>query len=250
MIRSVANHVCSIAALFACISIFCDIETIVAEASSATEVSAEVTKGRLNPKDSKPGDTVVIRLKEDVRSNGELILKKGTTITGVVRSVKRAEGRGDWKTSAQSMLELDWLSPDSSHHAVQGISFTLQSVTQFNPSRSNEAANPPDDQDLLSTTAKFATSTNNRSNVALLSMPYVVAADSETTATIEGTLGTQNSGQLFKVGHGQLISFGGTKESVDLYSHLENDTVITSPSKTFEISSGAQLHMLVGVNRN
>ena len=147
------------------------------------------------------------------------------------------------------MLEIEWL-PVASHHAVQEISFTVQSVTQINPSRASQAVNPPDDPDLLSTTARFATSTNNRSNVALLSMPYVVAADSETTASIKGTLGMQNSGQLFKVGHGQLISFGGVKETVDLYSHLENDTVITSPSRNFEISSGAQMHMLVGVNRN
>ena len=96
---------------------------------------------------------------------------------------------------------------------------------------------------------KSSNAINGRSNVALLSMPSVVAADQQTSASIESTLGTQTSEQLFKVGHGQLVSSGGSKESVELYSHLTNDTVITSPSNNFEISSGAQLQMLVGVNR-
>jgi hypothetical protein len=80
-------------------------------------------------------------------------------------------------------------------------------------------------------------------------MPSVVAVDQQTSANIETTLGTPTSGQLFKVGHGQLVSSDGLKESVEFYSHLSNDTVITSPGNDFEISSGALMQMLVGVNR-
>src|SRR5689334_9148278 len=49
-----------------------------AQSNSATHVAAEMTKGKLNPADSKPGDTVALKLKDDVRSNGEVVLKKGT----------------------------------------------------------------------------------------------------------------------------------------------------------------------------
>ena len=91
---------------------------------------------------------------------------------------------------------------------------------------------------------------SGRSNVALLSMPSVVAVDQQASSNIESTLGTSLSGQLFRVGHGELISAGGSKQSVELYSHLSNDTVITSSGRNFEISSGAQIQMLVGVNRN
>jgi hypothetical protein len=46
-----------------------------------------------------------------------------------------------------------------------------------------------------------------------------------------------------------LVAAGGTRESLDLFSHLNNDTVITSPSKNFEISSGARMQLLVGVKK-
>jgi len=37
--------------------------------------------------------------------------------------------------------------------------------------------------------------------------------------------------------------------SLDLFFHLGNDTVIASGNPNFEISSGARMQMLVGVNR-
>jgi len=238
-----------------------------AQANSASHVTAEMTKGKLSPAESKPGDTVAIKLKDDVRSNGEVVLKKGTTITGVVRNV------------AKSMMEVEWIVPPAQGRAVQSVSFTLQSVVQLHPitqHEQNEAV--ADDFGLaasavgpsavprsahngggllgsptsaVSTVSATASSPvpSGRSNVALLSMPSVVALDQQSSSAIESSLGTSSSGQLFRVGHGELISAGGTKQSVDLYSHLSNDTVITSPGKNFEISSGAQMQMLVGVNR-
>jgi hypothetical protein len=188
-----------------------------------------------------------------VRSNGEVIFKKGTTITGVIKNVSRAEGKGDWKSQAQSLIEIEWLVPAPQGHGVQGASFALQSVIQINhESPVLEGAQNNSSDDLNFVRAGVPTSSpavNGRSNVALLSMPSVVAVDQQTSASIDTTLGIQTSGQLFKVGHGQLVSPGGSKESVELYSHLTNDTVITSPSGNFEISSGAQMQMLVGVNR-
>jgi hypothetical protein len=44
-------------------------------------------------------------------------------------------------------------------------------------------------------------------------------------------------------------SAGGSKHSVDLFSHLSNDTLITSPRENFEIFSGAQMQLLVGVKK-
>ena len=130
------------------------------------------------------------------------------------------------------------------------MSFAIQSVIQHNRVSEYEQNNSSDDLSFVrAAVPKSSNAINGRSNVALLSMPSVVAADQQTSASIESTLGTQTSEQLFKVGHGQLVSSGGSKESVELYSHLTNDTVITSPSNNFEISSGAQLQMLVGVNR-
>ena len=237
-----------------------------AQANSASHVPAEMTKGKLSPAESKPGDTIAIKLKEDVRSNGEVVLKKGTTITGVVRNV------------AKSMMDVEWIVPPPQGRAVQGVSFTLQSVMQVNPIFRHEqneafadglaasaAGSSPVPRSAhngagllgsattavstVSATTTPPTVASGRSNVALLSMPSVVALDQESSNAIESSLGTSSSGQLFRVGHGELISAGGSKQSVDLYSHLSNDTLITSPGKNFEISSGAQMQMLVGVNR-
>src|SRR5688572_9779818 len=62
-----------------------------AQRNSATHAAAEVAKGKLNPSESKPGDEIVLKLKDDMKSNGQVLLKKGSTITGVVKNVKRAE---------------------------------------------------------------------------------------------------------------------------------------------------------------
>jgi hypothetical protein len=249
-----------------------------AHANSASHISAEIAKGRLNPAESKPGDTVAIKLKDDVRSNGEVILKKGAIITGVIRNVRRADPKGELNGPAQSMMEIEWLAPAVLGRTPRSLSFALQSVMQVNPiyrheqsdlladdigreggGRSSSPAARPvraGSNGLLGSVSAADTVTpassnvaSGRSNVALLSMPSVVAVDRQTSSTIESTLGTSSSGQFFRVGHGELISAIGSKQSVDLYSHLSNDTVITS-GRNFEISSGAQIQMLVGVNRN
>jgi len=244
-----------------------------------------MTTGKLNPAETQPGDPVAVRLKDDVRSNGELILKKGTTITGVVRNVKLADANGEWATRAESVMEIEWLVPAAQTRGVNSVSFALQSVTQVNPLYAHEqndsfaddfnfasgssaaaavarpARGSATGSGLLasvggvvgstagSLTSSASTAASSRSNAALLSMPSVVAADQQTSSAIESTLGGASSGELFQIGHSQLISGSGSKQSVDFYSHLGNDTVITSPTKNFEISSGAQMQMLVGVNR-
>jgi hypothetical protein len=86
-----------------------------------------------------------------------------------------------------------------------------------------------------------------QSNTALLNMPSVVAADAQTATAIDSGLGASSSGQLFKVGRGQLVSAGGSQQSLDIFSHLNNDTVITAAAKDFEITAGAQMQLLVGV---
>ena len=87
-------------------------------------------------------------------------------------------------------------------------------------------------------------------NPALLRMPFVVAVDHQTSSAIEGDLESPVSGPLFKVGQGELLTASGSQQSVELFSHLDNDTVIAAAGKSFEISSGAQMQFLVGVHRS
>jgi hypothetical protein len=115
-----------------------------ADAHSESRVSAEMVKGKLNPASSKPGDEIAVRLNEDVKSNGEVLLKKGSTIKGVVRKVQRAERKGGAKgdAAAQSMMQLEWMAPGLSGAASQQLNVALQSVVYTNPlySRRNPEA--------------------------------------------------------------------------------------------------------------
>ena len=293
-----ASHITSGAALFASIILVCSGQVrthsrrhstphhstpnVAAKTNSATHIAVEMSDGKLSPRDSRPGDAVTVRLKEDVRSNGEVILTKGTNITGVVTNVRRAEG----KSEAQSMIKIEWRAPAPQDREVLSVSFVLQSVIQNNHISEYQQNKSLDDFTFRHTVTRASSvdarpvrsgggllesksaggatesattaaaaepdstsAINSRPNIALLSMPSVVTVDQQTSASIESTLGTQTPGQLFRVGHGLLVSTDGSEEAVELYSHLINDTLITSRSSKFEISSGAQMQMLVGVNR-
>lgn len=259
-----------------------------ASATSATRVSAELTKGKLNPDKSKPGDEVVLKVKDEVRSNGKVVLKKGTEIRGVVRGVQRVESRTD--ANAQSFMQIDWLVPDAEGGASQQLNVALESLTYISPLQRESSMPAPDlgvmgsgsgsarssgggllggavgasagavggvlgstaatvgagSSTVLGTTA----AASGRSNVALMNMPSIVAADAQTTSSLQHDFGLSNSGDpLFRTGSGQVISAGGSRHALDIYSHMSNDTVLTSPSKDFEISSGAEMQMLVGIRK-
>jgi hypothetical protein len=258
-----------------------------AEAQSATHVSAEMVKGRLSPGASKPGDQFALRLNEDMKSNGEVVMKKGTTITGVVKNVKRAEGNSSPKGQAQSMMEIEWLTPPAQGRTSKQIMIAMQSISYTNPIYAHGQQASDADFALVSSAAASgaagsggglaggvlggATSTvtsiaagagatvgsvasgttarTHSSNAALLSMPTVMAADSNTSAALQNTFGMSSSEPLFKTGHGEVVSAGGSKSNIDIFSHFSNDTVLTSPSNNFEISSGAQMQLLVGVQK-
>jgi hypothetical protein len=217
-----------------------------AQSNSASSVGAELKKGKLSPGDSKPGDIVVVKLRSDLKSNGELVLKKGTEITGVVRTVKSAD--------ALSAMEVEWLVPPTRGKAPQDLSIALQYVTQVKPT-DNESQGADLEDDIESGIPGEAPAVprppaSGRLNAALTSMPTVMAVDDQTTLAIESTLGaTSGFDPLFKVGRGQLLTLNGSPQLVDLFSHLSNDTVIISPDKDFEISRGALMQLLVGVTR-
>jgi hypothetical protein len=269
-----------------------------------------MVKGKLSPSSSKPGDKIAVRLNNDVRSNGTVLLKKGTTITGVVRNAKQMDSKS--KSSAQSMMEIEWLVPEASGAAAQKLNIALQSLTYTNPlfaQQQNEessfagagvAAPRPAQQSsggsssrtggLLggvggstSSTSSTAGSIGGTSSSAIggvqasgTGVAGTVASGAGSTASAAGQTATGLSvspstssalpvadagiasslhdnfgisgGPLYTTGHGQVITAEGTRNNVDLFSHLSNDTVITSPGRNFEVSSGAQMQLLVGVS--
>jgi hypothetical protein len=225
--------------------------------SSATSVAAELIKGKLSPADSRPGDQITVRLKEDVKSNGDIVLKKGTTITGIVRHASRPEGKAG-ATEPEFAIEVEWLAPTEEVRPRE-LMIAVQSVTQISPVGLMDSGNETDattvqsrasrGQGLVNETSAHVTNQSSASNTALLNMPSVVAADPLTATELQKSLGTADGQPLFQTGHGLLVSPGGYKDSIDIFSYLNNDTVLTSRSRSFELSSGAQLRLLVGMHK-
>ncbi len=217
-------------------------------ANSASHVLAEMTRGTLKPSETKPGDEILLRLKDDVKANGDVVLKKGTAITGVVRNVKTIEAR----RQAQSMMQIEWFAPPIQAKVPRQLSIALQSISPVNrpaQPQSGDVEPLPVTHVSASRNVTAAAQTSAPSNAALLNMPSVIAVDTKTASSIESSFDTSSSGQLYKVGHSEWITTGGSKQSVELFSHLSNDTMIASPGKDFEISSGAQMQLLVGVSK-
>jgi len=206
---------------------------------TASNVDSEAIQGRLNPATTKSGDAIVLRLKEDVRSNGEIVLKKGSTIIGFVRCMNVISGNPDLP-----FIEVEWASPELQPNSAYQVMLAVQAVHQTtinnSPMTAAIAAAPA-----VSTGA----SAPMKTNVALLKMPSVVTADDQTRASLQSALGTTNGSQLFRTGRGQVVGADGSRVSIDMFSHLNNDTVFVSRAKDFEISTGAQLQLLVGVAR-
>jgi hypothetical protein len=255
-----------------------------AQAQASSRLSAELVKGRLNPATSKPGDRVTVRTKEDLKANGQVILKKGSELTGVVRSVKRVEGKAQSKSDAamQSMMQIEWSGPASQQTATasQQLNIALQSVAYTSPIYAQQQ------QDTFATpgiatsrpaparaggggglaggltgavspalgtvnnigTGVTAGATSAVGQRATLNTSVAVApVNAQTATSIESNFG-ESGNQLLMVGRGQTISSGGSTVSMDIFSHMSNDTVITSPSRDFEIGTGAEMQFMVNAS--
>ena len=256
-----------------------------AEAQTQSQVSAEMVKGKLNPATSQPGDEIAVRLNEDVKSNGEVLLKKGSTVRGVVKKVERTDRKASAKgsNSAQSMMQLEWFTPALSGAASQQLNLALQSVVYTNPLYAQQQESDSFSAPRAAAPARSAGSgglvgggggivggavtsvgavgavdvagTQGAASAGVLAQtrsgvggPAVLPANAQTAASLQNSFGVSGD-QLFHVGSGQAISSGGSAASMDIFSHMSNDTVITSPSRDFEISSGAQMQLLVQGNR-
>ena len=230
----------------------------IASEQTASQVTAELVKGKLNPAASKPGDQVELRLSEDMKSNGSVVINKGSTLTGVVKNVLRIDSKVGAKGQAQSMMELEWLLPPAQGKAFRQVIVALRSVSYASPIDASEE--PSNSGDIavaspapLSASGAIASTgverPNGQSNLALLSMPFVEVADSVTSTVLQNTFGITSDQRLFRTGRGEAATVDGSKHRLDIYSYFSNDTVLTSPASTFEISTGAQLQFLVGVQK-
>jgi hypothetical protein len=194
----------------------------------------------LNPATTKSGDAIVLRLTDDVKSNGEIVIKKGATIVGFVRNVNVVSGDMN-----SPFIEVEWASPELQTKSDYQVMLAVQAVYQsyIRDDSKTAAVQAP------SPVASSRAGAPMKTNVALLKMPSVVTADDRTKARLQSALGTASGSPLFQTGRGQVVGSDESRVSIDMFSHLNNDTVFVSTAKDFEISTGAQLQLLVGVAR-
>jgi hypothetical protein len=216
-------------------------------AQTATMVSAELVRGKLGPAYSRPGDRVELRLKDDLKSNGVIVLKKGAVLTGLVRSVKQIDVAQAETERAKSVVNIEWVTPPS-QGGVRQLMIALQHFTQPMPIEDEPDTAP----ETGGSTADLRTSpsvVNGQSNAALMSMPSVVAADRRTGLMLRDQLNLSGDPQFFRTGQGEVISRTGSRQSVDLFSRMTNDTILASDSEDFVVTAGAQMQFVVGMTR-
>jgi hypothetical protein len=196
--------------------------------------------------------TLSSKLKNDLKSNGEVLLRRESIINGVLRIAKSAIDRAAdnaMKGRFQSIIQIEWMAPVPQGKTARTLSIALESVRAVNSPAASTGVIGAIDTSAVKPASRSLLSASGRPNAAVLSMPFVVAVDRQTSSAIESRLGNQSSGQLYRIGRGQLTA-SGSRQTLEIFSHLNNDTVITSANSDFEISSGAQMQLLIGVNRN
>lgn len=253
---------------------------------STAQARAELVKGKLSPVKSKPGDKVFLELKEDAKSEGQLLLKKGSKMEGVIKNVKTFEVvKGESAGQTRSMVEIEWLWPPTGSQASQALIIAVQSIVQVSPLHRE---GPEDKFPSMATTRSATTSTTGSSTglgtgvlgsatqavgatvsavggvtaASTGSIPTSVSGtassiasgaavirpepvDAQVAQRLSNDLGFSATGQLYRVGRGELVTAGGSRHSLDLFSQMKNDTILTSASKRFEVANGAEMQLFI-----
>ena len=230
------------------------------EIQTATTAKTEMIAGSISSAQSLTGDEISLRLNEDVKSNGRTVLKKGTVLVGVIRSARQLRSGSETAVAgkAQSMIEIEWLTPSSLVTGTGQLMIALQSFTYVSPlvqetAASADRSDPTRSVDLSSTrsaaSSSFLPKPNGKTNAALMSMPSIVPLDQQASSFFETDFGLSDEQQIYKTGRGDMMNSSGKRQSVNLFSRMTNDTIMTSADASFEIGTGAQMQLLVGVER-
>jgi hypothetical protein len=228
---------------------------------TATTVKAEMILGRLNPARTVAGDQISLRLNEDVKSNGKAVFKKGTVIRGIVRDVRQIDAIG----SAQSLIGIEWIVPAPLTPDTSELMVALQAAAYMSlPTPGAESLPEPAVRESASLEAAcggcvvssaaavphdFAVRPNGRTNAALMSMPSIVLVDQRMASALKSDFGLPADQQIYRTGRGDMITLTGERQTVELLSFMSNDTMIVSLEKSFDIGTGAEMQLLVGVQR-
>jgi hypothetical protein len=210
-------------------------------------VNAVLSKS-IDSKSCKPGDQITARATQDVKSEGKVIIPKGSRLVGHVTEAKtRAKG----ESSSALGIAFD--------HAIlkNGQQVQMNSVVQAIAAAQTSA--PAADMDAMMSSTGSAAGSARTSGGGLLNA--VGSTASSATGTAGGTLSNVSAGASSTVGSATHVgagSLGSTLNStstgvvglnnLSLASQVANSTsgsVITSTGKSVRLDSGTQLLLRV-----
>ncbi len=219
-------------------------------ASSTLSVGTTVSAVLAKPIDSRrcmPGDEVVATASEDVKSDGKVVVKKGSKLIGHVTEVK-AKGEGQANSSLGIMFD----------HAVQknGQNVQMNSVVQAIAAARTAPAPLDSDMGAMGSSSVASNAGGGRSGL-LGGVGSTAGAATGVVANVSGgTTGALNStvGSTAHAGNGLSGALNSTSSGVvgvkDLSlattaSNATEGSVITSTGKSVHLDSGTQMMLRV-----
>lgn len=237
-----------------------------ADMRSASTAKAELVKGKLNPEKSKPGDRVVLKLKEDLKSEGEVLMRKGDTMEGVIKSVKRKEegkagAKGEAKGEALSMVQVEWLAPTLQGQVAQSLAFTVQAVTQISPIFLHNQAGSLFEQDVFgdaSARGRHSTMTSgvpavssaqgslgSSAGATAQSTAGVLGGVVETTGAVTGTVAQSTETAVSGVGQVSGAAVGATAQTTaEAGAQVEKSVAATAGGANLQGAGAAENQFL------
>ena len=218
--------------------------------ASGTMINAELVKP-VDARKNKPGDSITAKTTQDVKSNGHVVIPKGSRIVGHVTEAK-ARAKGESQSSLGIVFD----------HAVLKngqevpLNTSLQAVAA---ARSASSAFAGDDMASMSSMGSGAVSGGARSGGALLGGAGATAggltnATAGVGSTVGGTLNTATSagssvtGALNSTSSGVVGLPGMALNSTA--SAAAQGSVITSAGKNIHLDSGTQMLLKITSSAN
>ena len=211
--------------------------------SGTTTVQAELTKP-LDARKNKPGDEVIAKTTQDVKSDGKVVLPKGSRIAG---KVTHAQARAKGQQESQLGIAFD--------HAILKdgnqipVSFAIQAISS---SQSTASAAMADDSAMMEGNAggMASASGSNRGLVGGVSstagsVVNTAGSAAGTTLHTANATGTNVPGGLTSTSHG-VIGIPGLTLSSMVSGSATAGSVISSSSSNVHLESGTR--MLLSLN--
>ena len=195
-----------------------------------TALEAELQK-TLDVKNSKIGDEIVLKVTQNIKQNGEVVVPKGAKIIGRVTDVKEKT-----KSSAMSKLGVVFERIEGKNLNAP-ISATITSIT--NVASSASAGNDLFSSDTSANSS--STATVSKSGGGLRGVGGVVSTTTNTVGDVTNTAGNTVGGATRTVGN----TVGGIKISQAANASASGSTTLSAENKNLKVEKGATFKLFV-----